>query len=159
HTLLCARKGSPLIIGTGEQSYIVASDAAAIISHTTQVITLDDYQVARLQAGPDETGRWSANFRTTTSDNIPVTQHVSELEMDLQQIELGGYEHFMMKEIMEQPESLRNCLRGRIDQREGRVVLGGLAKYARELVRVKRFILTGQGTAYHAGLIGALLLE
>ncbi|MFA9479881.1 glutamine--fructose-6-phosphate transaminase (isomerizing) [Phycisphaerales bacterium AB-hyl4] len=164
HTLLCARKGSPLIIGIAEDAYVVASDAAAIISHTTQVITLDDYQVARLCAGPDDKltttgGPWAVDFRTTTIDNVPVTQQVSELEMDLQQIELGGYEHFMLKEIMEQPESLRNCFRGRLDHREGRVVLGGLSKYTRDLVRAKRFIVTAQGTAYHAGLIGEYLLE
>jgi glucosamine--fructose-6-phosphate aminotransferase (isomerizing) len=98
-------------------------------------------------------------FRTTTIDNVPVTPEVSELEMSLEQIELGGYEHFMLKEIMEQPDSLRNCLRGRIDNREGRVVLGGLAPLVRELVRARRFILSAQGTAYNAGLIGEQLFE
>jgi glucosamine--fructose-6-phosphate aminotransferase (isomerizing) len=161
HTLICARKGSPLII---ERSYVVASDASAIVSHTTQVITLDDYQVARLCAGKrdqytEEQGPWAVDFRTTTVDNVPVSQEVTELEMDLQQIELGGYSHFMLKEIMEQPESIRNCLRGRIDRREGRVVLGGLANVTRDLVRAKRFLFTGQGTAYHAGLIGEYLME
>ncbi len=164
HTLICARKGSPLIVGIADRSYIVASDASAIVSHTTQVITLDDYQVVRLCAGKrdkytPEQGPWAVEFRTTTLDNQPVTREVSELEMDLQQIELGGYPHFMLKEIMEQPESLRNCLRGRIDRREGRVVLGGLSNITRELVRAKRFLFTGQGTAYHAGLIGEYLME
>ncbi len=164
HTLVCARKGSPLIIGIAERSYVVASDASAIVSHTTQVITLDDYQVARLCAGKrdqytQEQGPWAVDFRTTTVDNVPVSQEVTELEMDLQQIELGGYPHFMLKEIMEQPESIRNCLRGRIDRREGRVVLGGLANITRDLVHAKRFLFTGQGTAYHAGLIGEYLME
>jgi len=164
HTLVCARKGSPLIIGIAERSYVVASDASAILSHTTQVITLDDYQVARLCAGPrdrftEEQGPWAVEFRTTTLDNVPVSSEVTELEMDLQQIELGDYPHFMLKEIMEQPESIRNCLRGRIDHREGRVVLGGLSDVTRELVRAKRFLFTGQGTAYHAGLIGEYLME
>ncbi len=164
HTLICARKGSPLIIGLADRSYVVASDASAIVSHTTQVVTMDDYQVARLCAGPKdkytpEGGPWAVEFRTTTLDNHPVTQEVTELELDLQQIELGGYPHFMLKEIMEQPESLRNCLRGRIDRRDGRVVLGGLANVTRELVRAKRFLFTGQGTAYHAGLIGEYLME
>ncbi len=166
HTLVAARKGSPLIIGVAENSYVVASDASAIISHTTQVITLDDYQVARLCAGPADTldeegdgGPWSAPFRTTTIDNQPVTSKVTELELDLQQIELGDFDHYMLKEIMEQPEALRTCMSGRIDFRESRVVLGGLANYARDLVRAKRFILTGQGTAYHAGLIGEYLFE
>ena len=164
HTLVCARKGSPLIVGIADRSYVVASDASAIVSHTTQVITLDDYQVVRLCAGKrdkhtDDQGPWAVEFRTTTLDNVPVTQEVTELEMDLQQIELGGYTHFMLKEIMEQPESIRNCLRGRIDRREGRVVLGGLAGITRELVHAKRFLFTGQGTAYHAGLIGEYLME
>ncbi len=163
HTLICARKGSPLIVGLADKSYVVASDASAIISHTTQVITLDDYQVVRLCAGPEDRfgsgGPWSVDFRTTTIDNVPVTREVTELEFDLQQIELGQYGHFMLKEIMEQPESIRNCLRGRIDQREARVVLGGLSAHTRDLVRAKRFIFTAQGTAYHAGLIGEYLFE
>ncbi len=164
HTLVCARKGSPLIIGLADRSYVVASDASAIVSHTTQFITLDDYQVAKLCAGPndrfsDHGGPWSVDFKTTTIDNQPVTREVQELEFDLEQIELGSYEHFMLKEIMEQPEALRNCLRGRIDDRDGRVVLGGLSAVSRELARAHRFILTGQGTAYHAALLGEYLIE
>lgn len=164
HTLVCARKGSPLIIGVADKSYIVASDAAAIISHTTQVLTLDDYQVAKLCAGPvdrfngtDEP--WAVDFKTTTIDNVPVSREVSQLDMDLEQIELGGYEHFMLKEIMEQPEAIRTALRGRVDERDGRVVLGGVANHKRDLVRAKRFLLTGQGTAWHAGKIGEYLFE
>jgi len=179
HTLVAARKGSPLMIGVAENAYVVASDPSAIVAHTTQAITLDDYQVARLCAGPvDGWGEdkgihihgavaaasgggkpWAVDFRTTTIDNIEVTQQVSELEIDLQEIELGGYEHYMLKEIMEQPESIRTCLTGRIDTREGKIVLGGLANLSRELVRAKRIILSAQGTAYHAGLIGEYLFE
>ncbi|MCC7145113.1 MAG: glutamine--fructose-6-phosphate transaminase (isomerizing) [Phycisphaeraceae bacterium] len=163
YTLVCARKGSPLIIGIADNSYVVASDASAIISHTSQVITLDDYQVARLHAEPKDARNpgngWNADFRTTTIDNVLVSREISQLDMDLQQIELGGYAHYMLKEIMEQPEAIRNCLRGRIDQRECRVVLGGLAKHTRELVRAKRFLFTAQGTAYHAGLIAEYLFE
>ncbi len=164
NTMVCARKGSPLIVGIADRSYVVASDASAIVSHTTQAITLDDYQVVRLCAGKndkftEEQGPWAVDFRTTTVDNVPVTQEISELEMNLQQIELGDHPHFMLKEIMEQPESIRNCLRGRIDHREGRVVLGGLSEIARDLVHAKRFLFTGQGTAYHAGLIGEYLME
>ena len=173
--LVCARKGSPLLIGVGSGEYVVASDASAIVAHTTQAITLDDYQVARLCAGPVDgwgdgagidiaaakaTGKpWAVDFRTTTIDNVEVTQQVTELEIDLQEIELGGYEHFMLKEIMEQPDSIRTCLTGRIDTREGQIVLGGLSNLSRELVRAKRVILSAQGTAYHAGLIGEYLFE
>ncbi len=164
HTLVCARKGSPLIIGIADKSYVVASDASAIISHTSSVINLDDYQVARLCAGPNDKnnktgGPWSVDFRTTTIDNVVVSQAVKDLDFKLDEIELGGYEHYMFKEIMEQPESLRNCLRGRIDHRENRVTLGGMSKLSRELVRASRYILTAQGTAYHAGLIGEYLFE
>ncbi len=164
HTLIAARKGSPLIIGIAEDAYIVASDPSAIIAHTTQVITLDDYQVARLCAGPEdklnkEGGPWVVQFRTTTIDDVEVSSEVTELELDLQEIELGGYEHYMFKEIMEQPEAIRTCLRGRIDTRESKVVLGGLTALARDLVRAKKFILSAQGTAYHAGLVGEYLLE
>ncbi len=164
HTLICARKGSPLIIGIAEKSYIVASDPSAIISHTTQVVTLDDYQVAKLCAGPtdrhsDAGGPWAAGFKTTTTDNVTVTPQIRQVDIDLEQIELGGHEHFMFKEIMEQPEAIRNCLRGRLDRRETRVVLGGLTTLTRDLIRAKKFILTGQGTAYHAALIGQYLME
>ena len=159
HTLIGARKGSPLIVGIADSSYILASDPSAIVAHTTQVVTLDDYQVVRLCAGPKDKqdpaqGPWAVDFRTTTIDNVPVSSQVSELEMDLEQIELGSYPHYMIKEIMEQPETLRTCLRGRIDLREGRVVLGGLSEQARAITRARRMILTGQGTAFHAGLIG-----
>ncbi len=164
HTLVCARKGSPLIVGIADRSYVVASDASAIVAHTTSAFTLDDYQVVKLCAGPEDKltphgGPWSVEFKTTTIDNEPVSRQVSELEFDLDEIELGGYPHFMLKEIMEQPDSIRNCLRGRIDQRQGQVVLGGLNDKARDLASVKQFILTGQGTAYHAALIGQYLFE
>ena len=164
HTLIGARKGSPLIVGIADDAYVMASDASAIVSHTNQVITPDDYQVVRLCAGPEDRknghGRpWKLEFRTTTIDNVPVSRVIEELEFDLEQIELGSHRHFMLKEIMEQPESIRNCLRGRIDHRESRVVLGGLTPVTRDMVRARRYILTAQGTAYHAGKIGEYLLE
>jgi len=164
HTLVAARKGSPLLVGIAEDSYVVASDASAIISHTTQVVTLDDYQVIKLCAGTqdkhsEDGGNWSVEFKTTTVDNVPVTQQVRELDFDLEQIELGGYEHFMLKEIMEQPEAIKNCFRGRLDHREQRVTLGGLSEYTRELVKAKRFLFSAQGTAFHAGLVGEYLFE
>ena len=157
-TLVVARKGSPMMIGITEKGFVVASDPSAIVAHTQQVVTLDDYQVARLTVGQNEAGV-GPDIRTTTIDNIPVTQEVQELEMSLEQIDLGDYEHFMMKEIMEQPQSLTDALRGRVDKREGEVVLGGLETYARELIRAKRFVFTGQGTAWHACLVGEYLME
>lgn len=162
-TLVCARKGSPLIVGIADNAYVVASDAAAIVSHTTQAAALEDYQVVKLCAGEKPAGASSekivTELKTTTIDNVPGTAPVTDLELSLEQIELGDYEHFMLKEIMEQPDSVRNCLRGRIDMREQKVVLGGLSDISRELVRARRFILTAQGTAYHAGLIGEYLFN
>jgi len=154
-TLVVARKGSPLIIGVGDDEYVVASDASAIVEHTTQVIYLNDNEMAILRAGPDRT----ASFRTMTIGDIEVSPVVQQLENKLEAYELGDYEHYMLKEIFEQPTALRNCLRGRAEQREGRIVLGGMADRARDLVKARRFILTGQGTAWHAALVGDYLME
>lgn len=148
--LVVARKGSPLIVGVGKDEYIVASDQTAIVAHTTQAFTLDDYTVARLTRD---------SFRTTTIDNVPITPQIRELEFDLDQIELGGYEHYMLKEIFEQPQALRLCLKGRVDTRAGQVVLGGIAQYARDLVKARRIIFIGQGTALHAAMVGEYLME
>ena len=148
--LIAARKGSPLMIGVGRGEYVVASDPSAIVSHTTQAFALEDYQVARLTRD---------GFRTATTHNDRVTPRIENLELELQEIELGEYKHYMLKEIFEQPRTMRNTLRGRIDPDEGRVVLGGLTDYARDLVKAKRFILLGQGTALYAAMVGEYLLE
>jgi len=148
--IVAARKGSPLILGVGDNEYLVASDAAAIIQHTTQVIYLADGEMAVV---------WDDGFRTTTLDALPVTKAVTDLEMSLEDIELDGYQHFMLKEIMEQPKAAADCMRGRVNVEEGLVHLGGIAKYMRELVRTKRFIITACGTAWHAGLVGEYLFE
>jgi glucosamine--fructose-6-phosphate aminotransferase (isomerizing) len=149
-TLVVARKGSPLMVGVGKDEYVVASDSGAIVAHTTQAFTLEDYTVARLTRD---------SFRTTTIDNVPITPQIRELEFDLEQIELGAHEHYMLKEICEQPRALRLCLRGRINSREGQVVLGGIAQYARNLVKARRVIFVGQGTALHAAMIAEYLME
>jgi glucosamine--fructose-6-phosphate aminotransferase (isomerizing) len=149
-TLVVARKGSPLIIGVGDDEYIVASDAAAIVEHTAQVIYLNDNEMAVLR--PE-------SLHTTTIDDVVVSPVIQQLESKLEEYELGDYEHFMLKEIFEQPQAIENCLRGRVDSKEGRITLGGVAGLARELARAKRFILTGQGTAWHAGLVGDYLFE
>ncbi|TVQ60832.1 MAG: glutamine--fructose-6-phosphate transaminase (isomerizing) [Phycisphaerales bacterium] len=149
-TLVVARKGSPLMVGIGSGEYIVASDPSAIVAHTTQAFPLDDYNVVKLSRD---------GFRTSTVDNLPITPKVTQLELELEEIELGGYEHYMRKEIFEQPNALRNCFRGRLDHKEGKVVLGGLQAYAPQLVRSRRIILTAQGTALHAAMIGEYLLE
>src|SRR5690242_6469550 len=150
NTLVAARKGSPLIIGVGEDEYIVASDASAIVEHTSRVIYLNDNEMAVLKPN---------SFRTCTIDDIEVSATITQLENKLEEYELGDYEHYMLKEIFEQPNSVRNCLRGRAEQKEGRIVLGGLTGVMRELLHAKRIILTGQGTAWHAGLVGDYLME
>jgi glucosamine--fructose-6-phosphate aminotransferase (isomerizing) len=150
NTLVAARKGSPLIVGVGDDEYIVASDASAIVEHTSRVIYLNDNEMAVLK--PD-------SFRTCTIDDIEISPTITQLENKIEEYELGEYEHYMLKEIFEQPNAIRNCLRGRADPREGRIVMGGIANHARELVKAKRIILTGQGTAWHAGLVGDYLME
>jgi glucosamine--fructose-6-phosphate aminotransferase (isomerizing) len=148
--IVAARRGSPLIVGIGDEEYLIASDAAAIIQHTSQVVYLSDNEVAVV-------GR--AGFRTTTLDAAPVTKEIEEIEWTLEQLELGGHQHFMAKEIFEQPEALRTCMRGRLDLDQGRVVLGGLTSVSRELIRTERIILTACGTAWHAALVGEYLIE
>ncbi|MGD1278439.1 MAG: glutamine--fructose-6-phosphate transaminase (isomerizing) [Tepidisphaeraceae bacterium] len=149
-TLVAARKGSPLIVGVGKDEYVVASDPSAIVEHTTQVIYLNDNEMAVMR--PD-------SFRTSTIDDAEVSHVITQLEHKLEAYELGDYEHYMLKEIFEQPTAIRNCLRGRVEQREGRIVFGGLSTFTRELLHARRIILTGQGTAWHAGLVGDYLLE
>jgi glucosamine--fructose-6-phosphate aminotransferase (isomerizing) len=148
--IVVARKGSPLIIGVGNEEYVVASDASAIIEHTANVIYLNDSEMAVL--GRD-------GMRTMTIDNVPITKEIEQIEWSLEQIALGGFDHFMLKEIFEQPEVVRNSLRGRLDLREMRVQLGGLSELGRNLVRTHRLILTACGTAWHAGLVGEYLFE
>jgi glucosamine--fructose-6-phosphate aminotransferase (isomerizing) len=148
--LVVARKGSPLMVGVGNGEYVVASDASAIVSHTTQAIALGDYTVARITRD---------GFRTATVDNIELTPEIRELEFDLEQIELGHFEHFMLKEIHEQPRALRQALQGRIDVAKGQIVLGGVGEHARRLANARRVVFVGQGTALHACMVGKYLFE
>jgi len=148
--LVAARKGSPLIVGVGKDEYVVASDASAIIEHTANVIYLHDNEVAVITTG---------SMRTFTLDNVPVTTEVVEIEMTLEEIAKGGYDHFMLKEIFEQPESIRTCISGRIDMRDTRIILGGLKDVNRDLVKTQKVILTACGTASYAGLVGEYLFE
>ncbi len=148
--LIGAKRGSPLILGVGNTEYILASDAAAIVEHTTQAIYMADNEMVLI--GPD-------GFHTKTIDNITIAKDVKQIEFSLDQIELGGFQHHMLKEIFEQPESLRTCLGGRIDKRDGKIKLGGIADYLRELTRARHVVFTACGTAFHAGLVGEFLLE
>ena len=149
-TIVVARRGSPLLIGVGNDEYIVASDAAAIVGHTANVIYLSDNEAAELT---------TTGLRTVTLDAVPVSKTVEQVELALEQIELGGHEHYMLKEICEQSESLSNCMRGRIDAHNRRIVFGGLEHVTRDLLRTRRFLISACGTAWHAGLIGEYLME
>ena len=148
--LIGAKKGSPLILGVGENEYILASDAAAIVEHTTQAIYLADNEIVVI--GPK-------GFYTKTIDNITVTKNLKQIEFSLAQIELDGFQHHMLKEIFEQPKALSTCMSGRIDKRNERIKLGGIASYLRELTRTRHLILTACGTAFHASLVGEFLFE
>ncbi|MFQ6036103.1 MAG: glutamine--fructose-6-phosphate transaminase (isomerizing) [Sedimentisphaerales bacterium] len=148
--LIGARNGSPLILGVGENEYILASDAAAIVEHTTQAIYLADNEMVTVTAD---------GFHTKTIDNITITKDLMQIEFSLDQIELDGFPHHMLKEIFEQPKALSTCMGGRIDRQNGKIKLGGIADYLRELTHAKRLIITACGTAFHAGLVGEFLFE
>jgi len=145
-----AKKGSPLILGVGESEYILASDAAAIVEHTTRAIYFSDNEMVTVTPN---------GFNTKTINNVTVTKDLDEIEFSLEQIELGGFSHHMLKEIFEQPRALSTCMGGRIDKDNGKIKLGGIADQLRELTQTKHLILTACGTAFHAGLVGEFLFE
>jgi len=149
--LVCARKGSPLVVGIGDNNEnFIASDAAAIVAHTRHVIYLSDGEIATVTR---------AGIKTKTIENVDVNKKVEEITIELGAIEKGGYDHFMLKEIHEQPNTILDAMRGRIIEDEGNVVLGGLQENLRDLRRAKRFLITACGTSFHAGLIGKYMLE
>jgi len=148
--IIVARKGSPLVIGIGDGEHFVASDAAAIVRHTRSVVYLEDGEVAVLSRD---------DFCTTTIDNVQVEKTVHQLTFEIEQIEKAGYEHFMLKEIHEQPATIADALRGRILFEEGDVKLGGLSDVMDDLRKAKRFIITACGTSWHAGLVGEYMIE
>jgi glucosamine--fructose-6-phosphate aminotransferase (isomerizing) len=145
-----ARNGSPMVLGIADGEYYLASDVAAIVEHTRQVIYLDDGEMGVLT--PD-------GFHTATIGNELVEKEVVDVDWDLSQIEKGGFEHFMLKEIMEQPDAVRNATRGRLLVSEGLARLGGLNLTSEQLRDVRRIIILGYGTSWHAGLIGEYMLE
>lgn len=149
-TLIAARKGSPLVIGVGEDEYFLASDATPIIEYTNQVVYLDDYEIAVIR---------NNKLQIKTIENVETNPYINQLEMELEAIEKGGYEHFMLKEINEQPRSIADCMRGRLDAKNGRLVLGGLRDYLNKFQNAERIIITACGTSWHAGLVAEYLFE
>ena len=148
--MIGVKKGSPLILGVGKEEYIIASDASAIIEHTSQAIYLSDGEMVTVS---------SDGFDTKTITNEEVKKELKDIEISLDQIELEGFDHYMQKEITEQPQVLETCLNGRVDVKNGRIILGGIQDQLRNLTRTKRIILSACGTAWHAGLVGEFLFE
>jgi glucosamine--fructose-6-phosphate aminotransferase (isomerizing) len=148
--IIAARKGSPLLIGVGEKENLIASDAAAIIDYTRQVVYLEDGEIASVTAD---------SYITKTIHDEEIIKDVEEITFDLEQIEKGGYEHFMLKEIHEQPESLRNTIRGRLLLDEGDAKLGGLQPTINVLTKARRILISACGTSWHAALVGKYMIE
>lgn len=151
NTLIAARKGSPLVIGIGQNDYFVASDATPIIEYTKNVVYLDDEEVALIRRDKD--------LKIKTIRNQEKTPYIQKLEMNLTALEKGGYEHFMLKEIYEQPISIMDSMRGRIHLEQGTVTLGGIIDYEQKLLNANRIIIVACGTSWHAGLVGEYLFE
>jgi glucosamine--fructose-6-phosphate aminotransferase (isomerizing) len=148
--LIAARKGSPLVIGVGEGEYFLASDATPIIEHTNSVIYLNDNDVAIIKRG---------ELILKTIKNNKLIPKITKLDLDIGEIDKNGYEHFMLKEIFEQPRSILDTFRGRVAQDGKEVHLGGLFNVMPKLAEAKRIIIIGCGTSWHAGLVGEYMIE
>ena len=148
--LIAARKGSPIVVGIGKDEFFVASDATPIVEYTKNVAYLNDGEVAVIADG---------KLTVKTIGNEIKIPYVQELEMKLEALEKGGYEHFMLKEIYEQPRSIADSMRGRFDSRNGTLKLGGLREFETKIVNAKRIIIIACGTSWHAGMVAEYLIE
>lgn len=149
-TLIVARKGSPLLIGVGENEYFIASDASPVVEYTNKVVYLDDHEMAVITKD---------GYEVMSITNVPQNKMVHELEMNIEQIEKAGYPHFMLKEIFEQPQTIADCLRGRINPEDQSIVLGGLSGIWDKIENAKRIIIAACGTSWHSALVGEYLIE
>ena len=150
-TLIAARKGSPLVVGVGKEEYFLASDATPIVEYTDRVIYIDDEEVVSLQVGKE--------VDITTIGNVQKTPEIKRLELSLSQLEKGGYPHFMLKEIFEQPRTLTDSMRGRVNVRQDNIALSGFIDNKERFLNAKRIIITACGTSWHAGLIAMYAIE
>jgi glucosamine--fructose-6-phosphate aminotransferase (isomerizing) len=148
--LVAARKGSPMVVGVGKGEFFLASDATPIVEYTNEVIYLNDQEIVVIRDG-------ELSIKDTA--NLPLTPYIQTIDLELEAIEKGGYEHFMIKEIFEQPRSIRDCLRGRLDSQSGRLILGGLREYINKLVNADRILIVACGTSWHAGLVAEYFFE
>lgn len=148
--LVAARKGSPLVIGIGENEFFFASDATPIIEYTKEVVYLDDLEIAIVNTE----GLIIKNLQNEEQD-----PYIQTVELELEAIEKGGYDHFMLKEIFEQPKSIADCMRGRINAEEAIIQLGGMREHLSKLAKAKRIVFVACGTSWHAGLVGEYLFE
>jgi glucosamine--fructose-6-phosphate aminotransferase (isomerizing) len=151
NTLIAAKKGSPLVIGIGNDDFYVASDATPIVEYTRNVVYLDDEEVALIERNHD--------LRIKTIKNKEKTPYIQELEMNLSALEKEGYEHFMLKEIYEQPLSILDSMRGRLNSLAGIVQLGGIIDYEQKILNADRIIFVACGTSWHAALVGEYIFE
>ena len=149
--IIAARKGSPMVIGIGNGEFFIASDATPLIEYTDNVVYLNDEEIAIIERNKD--------LKIKTILNKAHTPYVEKLEMSLGEIEKGGFEHFMLKEIYEQPRSIQDSMRGRLHVDHGIVTLGGIRDYEQKIINAGRIIITACGTSWHAGLVGEYLLE
>ncbi|HZK65427.1 MAG TPA: glutamine--fructose-6-phosphate transaminase (isomerizing), partial [Puia sp.] len=149
-TLIAARKGSPLVIGIGKGEHFLASDASPIIEYTKEVVYVNDYELAIIKC--DE-------LILKNLGNEKITPYIQKLDLELTAIEKGGYDHFMLKEIFEQPDTVFDCLRGRLDPVKGTITMAGVQNHMDKLSQAKRIIIVACGTSWHAGLIAEYMLE
>ena len=149
-TLIAARKGSPLVIGVGKGEHFLASDASPIVEYTKEVVYVNDYELAIIK--PDE-------LILKNLGNEKITPYITKLDMDLAAIEKGGYDHFMIKEIFEQPSTIHDCLRGRLDPAAGTITMKGIEEYADQLLNANRIVMIACGTSWHAGLVAEYIFE
>ncbi len=149
--LIAARKGSPMVVGIGENEYFIASDAAPIVEFTRQVVYPGDEEVITLSL--------AEGLKIRTITDIEKTPYVQTLEINLSALEKGGFDHFMLKEIYEQPRTVRDSMRGRLHMDQGIIVLGGIQDYLRKFLTARRIIIVGCGTSWHAGIVGEYLIE